>query len=63
MPLDVGLAGLEVLRQLVLVDVDGELLLLEGRTDEAVAAFEASLERTPNRQNALNGVEQAIAAL
>jgi tetratricopeptide (TPR) repeat protein len=31
----------------------GELLLREGRTEEARAAFEASLERTPNRRNAL----------
>lgn len=40
----------------------GELLLREGRREEAVAAFEASLERTPNRRNALNGIERAAAA-
>lgn len=36
----------------------GELLLREGRTEEARAAFEASLERTPNRRNAVAGLEQ-----
>ena len=39
----------------------GELLLEEGRTDEALAAFEASLERTPNRRNALAGMDRASA--
>jgi hypothetical protein len=39
----------------------GELLLREGRMTEARAAFEASLERTPNRRNALAGLEQAAA--
>jgi hypothetical protein len=37
----------------------GELLLREVRADEAQAVFEASLERTPNRRNALAGVETA----
>ncbi len=41
----------------------GEMLYMEGNIDEAVAAFEQSLERTPNRRNALEGVEQAMAAL
>ncbi len=36
----------------------GELLLKEGREEEAVTAFEASLERTPNRLNALNNLEK-----
>ena len=37
----------------------GELLLKEGRLEEARAAFEASLERTPNRRNALLFLQQA----
>ncbi len=37
----------------------GELLLLEGRPDEARAAFEASLRRTPERRNALIGLRRA----
>ena len=37
----------------------GELLLKEGRTEEAREAFEASLERTPDRRNALDGLERA----
>ena len=40
----------------------GEMLLREGRADEALRAFEASLERTPKRRNALAGVERATAA-
>ncbi|MCC5805660.1 MAG: hypothetical protein JJU00_04955 [Opitutales bacterium] len=40
-----------------------ELLLKEGRAEDARAAFEASLERTPNRRNALAGVERAHAEL
>ncbi|MFU8814617.1 MAG: hypothetical protein ACNA7W_04670 [Pseudomonadales bacterium] len=40
----------------------GELLLREGRVEEAEAAFAASLERTPNRRNALAGLEMAAAA-
>lgn len=39
----------------------GELLLREGRAEEAREAFEASLERTPNRRSALAGVERATA--
>jgi tetratricopeptide (TPR) repeat protein len=35
----------------------GELLLREGRPQDAREAFEASLERTPNRRNALRGLE------
>ncbi len=37
----------------------GELLLREGREREAREAFEASLERTPNRRNALSHLERA----
>jgi tetratricopeptide (TPR) repeat protein len=37
----------------------GELLLREGRMKEARIAFETSLERTPNRRNALAGLEKA----
>ena len=40
----------------------GEMLLEEGRTDDAIAAFEASLERTPNRQYAEAEIERARAA-
>ncbi len=40
----------------------GELLLLEGRAEEAHAAFQASLERTPNRRLALIGAERAADA-
>ena len=40
----------------------GEMLLLEGRTHEAVQAFEASLERTPNRRNALEHLDQIASA-
>jgi 3,4-dihydroxy-2-butanone 4-phosphate synthase len=40
----------------------GDLLLREGRTEEAIAAFEASLERTPNRRNAEARIERAMAA-
>ncbi len=39
----------------------GDLLLKEGRTDEAAVAFQASLDRTPNRANALAGLERANA--
>lgn len=39
----------------------GELLLFEDRPAEALAAFKASLERTPNRRNARLGLEQAAA--
>ena len=41
----------------------GELLLREGRAADARAAFEAALERTPNRRNARAGLERAEAAL
>jgi tetratricopeptide (TPR) repeat protein len=37
----------------------GDLLLREGRTEEAIAAYEASLERTPNRRYAKAGIDQA----
>jgi tetratricopeptide (TPR) repeat protein len=40
----------------------GDMLLEEGRTDEAIAAFETSLERTPNRRYAEAGLERARAA-
>ena len=36
----------------------GELLLEEGLLDQAQQAFEASLERTPNRRNAMAGLAQ-----
>jgi tetratricopeptide (TPR) repeat protein len=36
-----------------------ELLLKEDRVTEALEAFQASLERTPNRRNALLGLERA----
>jgi tetratricopeptide (TPR) repeat protein len=38
----------------------GEMLLLEGRNEEARQAFEASLERTPNRRNALRKIAQVV---
>lgn len=37
----------------------GELLLRKDRVEEAAAAFEASLDRTPNRRYALAGLERA----
>jgi hypothetical protein len=40
-------------------DLYGELLLLEGHSEDAVEAFRASLERTSNRRNALEGLERA----
>jgi tetratricopeptide (TPR) repeat protein len=40
----------------------GELLLREGRTEEARAAFEASLKRTPNRRNAMAGIHRIATA-
>jgi tetratricopeptide (TPR) repeat protein len=40
----------------------GEMLYLEGQYEEARAAFEQSLERTPNRLNARQWLEEAIAA-
>jgi tetratricopeptide (TPR) repeat protein len=43
-------------------EVLGDLLLQLGRADEAIEAYEASLERTPNRRNALIGIERAKAA-
>jgi tetratricopeptide (TPR) repeat protein len=39
----------------------GDMLLREGRTGEARAAYEASLERTPNRRYAQAGLERARA--
>ena len=39
----------------------GELLLEAGRSGEAVQAFERGLARTPNRRNALEGLERARA--
>ena len=39
----------------------GDLLLREGRTDEALRAYEKALERTPNRRNAERGMERATA--
>jgi tetratricopeptide (TPR) repeat protein len=40
----------------------GDMLLEEGRTEDAIAAYEASLERTPNRRYAEAGIERARAA-
>ncbi|TVR36049.1 MAG: hypothetical protein EA390_01020 [Balneolaceae bacterium] len=40
----------------------GELLFREDRIEDAREAFETSLERTPNRRNALNRVDDVIAA-
>jgi tetratricopeptide (TPR) repeat protein len=40
-------------------ELHGELLLLADRPEEARRAFQTSLERTPNRRNALAGVERA----
>ncbi len=42
-------------------ELHAEILLLEGQMEEARIAFEKSLERTPNRRNAQNGMEEAIA--
>ena len=39
----------------------GDLLLSEGRTEEAVHAYVKALERTPNRRNAERGIERATA--
>ncbi len=39
----------------------GEMLYKEGRIDDAIAAYEKSLERTPNRRNALDAIEEVIA--
>ncbi|HEX6642151.1 MAG TPA: hypothetical protein VF215_13615 [Thermoanaerobaculia bacterium] len=41
----------------------GEALLAAGRAPEAVAAFERSLELTPNRRASVRGLERARAAL
>lgn len=43
-------------------EVLGDMLLRLGRADEAIEAYEASLKRTPNRRNALKGVERAKAS-
>jgi tetratricopeptide (TPR) repeat protein len=40
-------------------ELQAELLLLADRPDEALRAFRASLQRTPNRRNAVAGVERA----
>jgi tetratricopeptide (TPR) repeat protein len=40
----------------------GEMLLLEGRADEALEAFRTTLEKEPNRRNAVRGAEQAAEA-
>ena len=40
-------------------ELEGELLLLADRPEEALRAFRASLERTPKRRNASQGVERA----
>jgi tetratricopeptide (TPR) repeat protein len=42
-------------------ELHGDMLLQEGRTDEAIAAYEASLGRTPNRRYAEAGIERARA--
>ena len=41
----------------------GDLLLEAGRPDEALAAFETSLQSTPNRLNGLLGAARAARAL
>ncbi|MCC5940022.1 MAG: hypothetical protein JJU37_00625 [Balneolaceae bacterium] len=44
-------------------ELHAEILYKEGRVEEARAAYEKSLERTPNRRNALKGVEEVLARL
>jgi tetratricopeptide (TPR) repeat protein len=44
-------------------ELQAEMLYLESRYEEAQNAFEASIERTPNRRNALKGLEKIVAAL
>jgi tetratricopeptide (TPR) repeat protein len=44
-------------------ELQAEMLYMEGQLDEARAAYEKSLERTPNRRNALQGLEEAVAGL
>jgi len=39
-------------------ELHAALLAREGRDDEARAAYQRSLERTPNRRNAMNGLER-----
>jgi predicted Zn-dependent protease len=41
----------------------GEVLLKSGRYDEAVAVFQASLKRTPNRPRSLLGLARTYAQL
>lgn len=43
-------------------ELEGELLLAEGRAQEAMAAFQLALRRTPNRILALAGYARAAAA-
>ncbi|MEN8374316.1 MAG: hypothetical protein ABFS34_02580 [Gemmatimonadota bacterium] len=43
-------------------ELEGELLLRAGRSEEALAAFELALGRTPKRAAALRGYEAAAAA-
>jgi tetratricopeptide (TPR) repeat protein len=40
-------------------ELHAEMLLMEGRNEEATSAFQRSLERTPNRANALRGLARA----
>ncbi len=42
-------------------ELQAEMLLLNGQSEEARVAYEKSLERTPNRLNAVRGVEDALA--
>jgi len=44
-------------------ELHAEMLYMEGRVEEAREAFEKSLERTPNRRNAMKRVEEVITAL
>ena len=44
-------------------ELHAEMLKMEGQLEEAREAYEKSLERTPNRRNALEGLEEAVAAL
>ncbi len=44
-------------------ELHAEMLKLEGQLEEAREAFDKSLERTPNRRNALKGLEESVAGL
>ncbi len=44
-------------------ELHAEMLYMEGQIEEARAAYKKSLERTPERKNALRGLEEAVAGL